>query len=209
MLFRDRREAGQALAGRLRHYAGRSDVVVLGLARGGVPVAHAVASRLGVALDVFTVRKLGVPGHEELAMGAIASGGVLVLSEELIQALGIPAAAIEEVAAREQRELDRRGRVVIVVDDGLATGSSMRAAVAALRQKQPARLVVAAPIAAGSTCDELSSEVDEVICAVKPEPFYGVGSWYRDFTQTSDAEVRELLGQAGEGGGTSESARPA
>jgi putative phosphoribosyl transferase len=207
MLFRDRREAGLALAARLHHYAGRPDVVVLGLARGGVPVAHEVARRLAATLDVFTVRKLGVPGQEELAMGAIASGGVLVVNEQVVRGLGIPAAVLEQVALDEQHELERRervyrggrepqslrNRVVIVVDDGLATGASMRAAIAAVRQKEPARIVAAAPIASGQTCAELQAEADEVVCPVTPDPFYGVGSWYRDFTQTTDAEVRALL----------------
>jgi predicted phosphoribosyltransferase len=209
-MFRDRREAGLALAARLGEYAGRADVVVLGLARGGMPVAHEVATRLGVSLDVFIVRKLGVPGHEELAMGAIASGGVLIVNEEVVRALGIPARALERVALREQAELDRRetmyragrpplevrGRVVIVVDDGLATGSSMRAAVAAVRQRDPASIVVAAPIAALSTCRDLRAEVDRVVCAVTPEPFEGVGAWYGDFTQTTDAQVQDLLARA-------------
>jgi predicted phosphoribosyltransferase len=210
MVFPDRRAAGLALAARLDRYAGRPDAVVLGLPRGGVPVAHEVARRLGLPLDVFTVRKLGVPGHEELAMGAIASGGVLVVNEEVVRALGIPARALERVAVEEQRELERReaayrggrppvdvrDKVVIVVDDGLATGSSMRAAVAALRQRDPRRVVVAAPVAAALTCRDLAAEVDEVVCAVTPEPFYGVGSWYEDFSQTTDEEVRRLLGEA-------------
>jgi predicted phosphoribosyltransferase len=223
MLFADRQEAGMVLATRLGQYAGRADVVVLGLARGGVPVAHEVATRLGVAFDVFTVRKLGVPGHEELAMGAIASGGVLIVNEDVVHGLGIPARALERVAEAEQRELARReglyrggrpplevrGRVVILVDDGLATGSSMRAAVAALRQKEPKRIVVAAPIGSGVTCAELHDEVDEVVCAVTPEPFYGVGSWYRDFSQTSDAEVQRLLRQGRESHGSLAAARSA
>jgi putative phosphoribosyl transferase len=210
MLFRDRREAGLALAARLQHYDRRPDVVVLGLARGGVPVAYEVARRLGAPLDVFTVRKLGVPGQEELAMGALASGGVLVINEEVVRALGIPTRALEEVAWHEERELQRRerayrggraplplrGQAVILVDDGLATGTSMRAAVAALRQKEPARIVVAAPVGAAATCAELGDEADEVVCAVTPEPFFGVGAWYRDFTQTTDAEVRALLGHS-------------
>jgi putative phosphoribosyl transferase len=212
MLFRDRTEAGRLLAGRLMPYARRRDTVVLGLPRGGVPVAFEVASRLGLPLDVFTVRKLGVPGHEELAMGAIGSGGVLVLNEDLVRALGIPAQAIEAVAVEERRELARRegayrgnrpplalrGKTAILVDDGLATGSSMRAAVAALRQNKPARIVIAAPIASAAACAELETQpgVTEVVCPVTPEPFFGVGAWYRDFGQTSDEEVRHLLAQA-------------
>jgi putative phosphoribosyl transferase len=211
VLFRDRTEAGRLLAGRLTPYAHKRDTVVLGLPRGGVPVAYQVASRLGLPLDVFTVRKLGVPGHEELAMGALGSGGVLVLNEELVRALGIPADAIEAVAEGERRELarresayrndrpplDLRGKTVILIDDGLATGSSMRAAVAALRQHDPARIVVAAPIASAPACAELEAQpgVTEVVCPVTPEPFFGVGAWYRDFSQTSDEEVRQLLAQ--------------
>jgi putative phosphoribosyl transferase len=211
MLFRDRREAGLVVAARLQHYAGRSDVVVLGLARGGVPVAHQVARRLGAALDVFIVRKLGVPGQEELAMGAIASGGVLVVNEDVVHELGISQAELERVALEEQEALERRertyrndheplplgNRVVIVVDDGLATGASMRAAIAALRPRLPARIVVAVPLASAQTCAELHAEADEVVCAVTPEPFYAIGSWYRDFTQTTDAEVRALLSATG------------
>jgi putative phosphoribosyl transferase len=216
MVFRDRTEAGRVLAGRLTPYAHRRDTVVLGLPRGGVPVAHEVATRLGLPLDVFVVRKLGVPGHEELAMGAIASGGVLVVNEEVVEALGIPAAALESVAAEEERELARRerayrdgrlphplrGRTAILVDDGLATGSTMRAAVAALRQSDPARIVVAAPVGSAATCSELGAlpGVTEVICSVTPEPFFGVGAWYRDFSQTTDEEVRRLLGAPGEAG---------
>jgi predicted phosphoribosyltransferase len=209
MLFRDRREAGRLLAGRLTAYAHRRDAVVLGLPRGGVPVAYEVARHLGLPLDVFVVRKLGVPGREELAMGAIASGGVMVVNEELVEALGIPPEVIDEVAEKERWELARRevvyrngrpprslrGRIAILVDDGLATGSSMRAAVAALRQVVPARIVIAAPIASAATCAELRGQhgVVEVVCPVTPEPFFGVGAWYRDFSQTSDEEVRRLL----------------
>jgi putative phosphoribosyl transferase len=221
MLFRDRQEAGMALASLLRQYAGRDDVVVLGLARGGVPVASEVARLLRVPFDVLTVRKLGVPGHEELAMGAIASGGVLVINEEVVRQLGITARALEQAALEEQEELDRRelvyrqgrppldvhGRAVIVIDDGLATGSSMRAAVAALRQRDPARIVVATPIGSHQACDELAGEVEEVVCAATPDPFYGVGSWYRDFRQTTDAEVQALLGR-GDEYGAGEAARP-
>jgi putative phosphoribosyl transferase len=210
MLFRDRNDAGRQLAGRLAKYAGRPEVVVLALPRGGVPVGFQVAQALGVPLDVFLVRKLGLPGREELAMGAIASGGERVLNEDVVQSLGIPEEVIETVAAEEQRELQRRerayrdnrlplnvrGRTVLLVDDGLATGSSMRAAVAALRRQHPARIVVAVPVGAGITCEDLQTEADEVVCAHTPEPFAAVGLWYNDFSQTTDEEVRELLQQA-------------
>jgi len=183
---------------------------VLALPRGGVPVAFVVAQALHAPLDVFLVRKLGVPGQEELAMGAIATGGVRVLNAEVVRYLGIPEEVIDTVAAREMQEITRRerlyradrpapdvrGRTVILVDDGLATGSTMRAAVATLRQQQPARLVVAVPTAAPETCEELSAEVDEIVCAVTPEPFYAVGLWYKDFAQTTDEEVRDLLARA-------------
>jgi len=209
-LFRDRADAGRALAGRLAHYAGRSDVIVLALPRGGVPVGFEVAEALGAALDLFLVRKLGVPGQEELAMGAIASGGVCVLNEQVVRALQIPAEVIRRVAEAEERELQRRehayrddrpvpeirGRIAILVDDGLATGSTMRAAAAALRQMDPARSVVAVPVAAEPTCVELRREVDEVVCAAMPEPFYAVGLWYEEFAQTTDDEVRDLLQRA-------------
>ena len=209
-LFRDRREAGRFLAERLGDYANRDDVVVLALPRGGVPIGLEVARALHVPLDVFVVRKLGLPGQEELAMGAIASGGVLVLNEELVRALNIPRDIIDMVAQQEQGELERRereyrdgrppvdirGRTVILVDDGLATGASMRVAALALKKKDPAQIVVAVPVAPPSTCAELQNEVDQVVCAVTPEPFWGVGQWYQDFSQTSDEEVRELLRQA-------------
>jgi predicted phosphoribosyltransferase len=208
--FRDRREAGRQLAAMLTAYTHRPDVLVLALPRGGVPVASEVARALDAPLDVFLVRKLGVPGHEELAMGAIASGGVRVLNDELVRALRIPYHVIAAVAAREQQELARRerlyrgdrpppevrGRTVILVDDGLATGATMYAAVKALRQQLPARIVVAVPIAAPEACAELSEEVDEIVCAVTPEAFYAVGLWYADFSQTTDEEVRDLLAQA-------------
>jgi predicted phosphoribosyltransferase len=208
--FRDRRDAGRRLAAKLTAYTDRPDVLVLALPRGGVPVAYEVAQALRAPLDVFLVRKLGVPGHEELAMGAIATGGVLVLNDEVVQGLRIPPHVIEAVAAREQQELARRerlyrsdrpppevsGRTVILIDDGLATGATMRAAAAALRQQQPARLVIAVPIAAPSTCEELRDEADEIICAVTPEPFYAVGLWYEDFSPTTDEEVRDLLRRA-------------
>ena len=206
-VFRDRRDAGRALAGLLGHHRGRDDVIVLGLPRGGVPVAYEVATALGAPLDVFIVRKLGVPGHEELAMGAIASGGVVVLNDDVVRGVDIPSEVIEQVATEEARELERRerayredappldvaGRVVIVVDDGLATGSSMRAAIQALRRLQPAQIVVAVPAAPESTCQELTAEVDEVVCATTPSPFFAVGQHYWDFSQTTDDEVRDLL----------------
>jgi putative phosphoribosyl transferase len=206
-IFRDRRHAGQALANALERRAG-DDVVVLALPRGGVPIAFEVATRLGAPLDVFIVRKLGVPGHEELAMGAIASGGVQVLSDELIARLGIGKDAIARVAARERRELARRevayrgdrtpldvaGRTVILIDDGLATGATMKAAVAGLRQLGPKQIVVAVPVAAPESCQEVGELVDEIVCLVTPSPFWGVGNWYDDFSQTSDDEVRTLLG---------------
>jgi predicted phosphoribosyltransferase len=212
MLFHDRFDAGRHLATRLRHYAGRSDVVVLALPRGGVPVGFEVARALGAPLDVFVVRKLGVPGHEELAMGAIASGGVRILNDEVLRELPIGDAEIEAVAVRESLELRRReeeyrdgrppvdvhGKIVILVDDGLATGASMRAAVAALRKLEPARIVVAVPVGAHSTCADLGDEADEAVCAQEPEPFYAVGMWYEDFSQISDEEVRDLLVQAEE-----------
>jgi predicted phosphoribosyltransferase len=205
--FRDRVNAGKVLAEHLRKYAGRPDVIVLALPRGGVPVAYEVAKALGAPLDVFIVRKLGVPGHEEYAMGAVASGGVRVVNEDVIRGLGLNDVAIERVAARELAELNRRerlyrgdrpepdleGRTVILVDDGLATGSTMKAAVKALAARGPARIVVAVPIAAADTCQALRREVDEVVCAVTPEPFHAVGLWYDDFRQTSDEEVHDLL----------------
>jgi putative phosphoribosyl transferase len=205
--FRNRTEAGQLLARKLRRYADRPDIIVLALPRGGVPVAYEVAKALRAPLDVFLVRKLGVPGQEELAMGAIATGGIRVLNEDVVRELKIPPRVIDSVAAKEAQELERRerlyrgerpapdvnGRTVILVDDGLATGSSMRAAVAALRQKNPRRIVVAVPIAAAATCRELESEVDEIVCYETPEPFYSVGLWYEDFSQTTDEEIRQLL----------------
>ena len=210
MIFKNRADAGRKLAARLTRYAERGDVLVLALPRGGVPVAYEVAKELKVPLDVFLVRKLGVPGHEELAMGAIASGGVRVINEDLVNYLGIPDEVIDAIAAVEQRELERRARayrddrpepdvkdhIVILIDDGLATGSTMRAAAASLRQQKPRRIVVAVPVSAPETCNELRSEVDEIVCAVTPEHFQGVGLWYEDFSQTSDEEVRELLNRA-------------
>jgi putative phosphoribosyl transferase len=206
----DRRTAGRELAERLSQYAGRDDVVVLGLPRGGVPVAYEVARALGAPLDVFVVRKLGVPGHEELAMGAIASGGARVLNDEVIAATGIDQNEIEAVAERERSELERRerayradrapvdieGRTAVVVDDGLATGATMRAAVKALRERRAASIVVAVPTASPATCDEVGQTVDEIVCARTPEPFMAVGVWYRNFTPISDEEVGKLLADA-------------
>jgi putative phosphoribosyl transferase len=198
------------LAAELGAYAGRADVLVLGLPRGGIPVAYEVALRLDVSLDVFVVRKLGVPGHEELAMGAIASGGVRVLNDEVVRGFGLPVETIETVAERERHELERRerayrgdraphavnGMTTILIDDGLATGATMRAAAAALRRQGPARLVVAVPTAAPETCEAFRDELDEIVCATTPEPFYSVGLWYEDFSETTDDEVRDLLRQA-------------
>jgi len=208
--YRDRAEAGRYLAEKLADYADRPDVLVLALPRGGVPVAFEVARALNAPLDVFMVRKLGVPGHEELAMGAIASGGMRLLNESVVRALRIKPEVIEQVAKTEQAELERREReyrhdrpqpelrdkTVIVIDDGLATGASMRAAVVALRRRRPARLIVAVPVAAAATCAEFRYEVDEVVCAATPEPFHAVGLWYEDFSQTTDVEVRDLLERA-------------
>jgi putative phosphoribosyl transferase len=205
--FEDRLEAGRALAARLRHYASRPDVVVLALPRGGVPVAFPVAEELDAPLDLFLVRKLGTPGHRELAMGAIASGGIRVLNDDVVRWYGIPPTAIDAVAREEQQELERReaayregreapsleGKIVIVIDDGLATGSTMMAAVQAVRQRRPAKVVVAVPVGARDTCDALSTLADEVVCERMPEPFSAVGQWYRNFDQTSDEEVRQLL----------------
>jgi predicted phosphoribosyltransferase len=210
MRFRDRADAGAVLADLLSSYAGRDDVLVLALPRGGVPVGYELARRLDVPLDVFVVRKLGVPGHEELAMGAIASGGVRVLNERVVDELGITDDEIARAANVEEHELARReqlyrdgrpprqveGRTVILVDDGLATGASMRAAAAAVRAQRPRRVVVAVPVAARRTCNELRAEVDEIVCATTPSMFFAVGSWYEDFSQTSDEEVRELLARA-------------
>jgi predicted phosphoribosyltransferase len=208
--FRNRREAGRMLAGSLLDYADRPDVLVLGLPRGGVPVAAEVARRLRAPLDVFVVRKLGLPGQPELAMGAIAAGGNRVLNEDLIETLNIPRAVVEAVAAREQIELERRewtyrqgapapvvrGKTVILVDDGIATGATMMAAIAALRQSRPAEIVVAAPTMARETRDALRSHADSVVAGIAPERFRGVGEWYDDFSQTTDDEVRESLAEA-------------
>ena len=210
MFFRDRAEAGHKLAQDLRSYKDKPDVLILGLPRGGVPVAYEVARDLNAPLDVFIVRKLGVPGHEELAMGAIATGGIRILNESVIQQLGIPLAVVDAVTAREQQELQRRERLyrgdrpppaikdrtVIVVDDGLATGSTMKAAVAALREQQPARLIVAVPTAPVETCVELRDRADEIICPMTPQPFYAVGGSYVDFSQTTDDEVRDFISRA-------------
>ncbi|HEY2973326.1 MAG TPA: phosphoribosyltransferase [Pyrinomonadaceae bacterium] len=210
MIFQDRRDAGRQLAARLRRYADRSDVLVLALPRGGVPVAYEVAQKLNAPLDVFLVRKLGVPGYEELAMGAIASGGVRVLNEDIVNYLRIPDEVMDAVAIREQHELERRerayrgdrpppdvkDRVVILIDDGLATGSTMRAAAESLRLQKPRRIVVAVPVSSPETCNQFRGEVDEIVCAFTPEHFQGVGLWYEDFSQVSDEEVRELLQQA-------------
>jgi predicted phosphoribosyltransferase len=209
-LFIDRADAGRALAEHLTRYAGRPGVIVLALPRGGVPVGFEVAKALGAPLDVFIVRKLGVPGHEEYAMGAIATGGVRVLNEDAVRGLRIPQRMIEEATRREQRELERRereyrgerpppdvrDRTVILVDDGLATGATMQAAVQALRQQHPARIVVAVPTGSAETCARIAEEADEAVCATTPEPFHAVGLWYENFAQTSDEEVHELLARA-------------
>ena len=206
-ILRDRHEAGQLLASQLRHYADRPDVIVLGLPRGGVPVAYEVASALDAPLDVFLVRKLGMPGHEEYAVGALASGGLKVLNRLLLVAYGIREEDLAETVARERAELERRereyrkglppldvtGKTAILVDDGLATGSSMLAAVRAIKEARPAKIVVAVPVAPLQACQDLRAVADEVVCVLTPEPFLTVGRWYADFDQTSDREVKELL----------------
>jgi putative phosphoribosyl transferase len=205
--YRDRTHAGRELGSKLLEYADKPDVIVLALPRGGVPVGFEVAAALHAPLDVFIVRKLGVPGHEEYAMGAIATGGVRVLDERVVRATGVTRAQLDAVTAVEQRELERRerqyrgdrpppdvaGRTAILVDDGLATGSTMRAAVEALREEGAARVVVGVPIAPPETCDAFRDIVDDIVCARTPEPFYAVGLWYEDFSQTTDEEVHELL----------------
>lgn len=213
MQFANRIEAGRLLAKKLTAYSNRSDVVVLALPRGGVPVAYEVAHALNAPLDVFLVRKLGVPGHEEMAMGAIASGNVHVLNRELVDYLGIPDEVIDQVAASEQHELERREKLyrgssqpvnvsdqtVIIVDDGLATGSTMRAAIDALKKMGPARIIVAVPVAARDACESFKDEVDSTcVCVISPEAFHAVGLWYRNFSQTSDEEVCYLLKHARE-----------
>jgi predicted phosphoribosyltransferase len=214
MIYRDRREAGRFLARNLTAYADRPDVLVLALPRGGVPVAFEVARALRAPLDVFLVRKLGLPEHEELAMGAIASGGIRVLNEAVVRTYNVPRNVIEAVTAGERQELVRRersyrgnrpepeirGRTVILIDDGLATGSTMRAAVAALRDRGPARIVVAVPVGAADVCAEFREEADEAICAQAPESFRAVGLWYSDFSQTTDEEVHDLLERAADAG---------
>jgi len=210
--FRNRTDAGRQLAEKLATYADRPDVLVLALPRGGVPVGSEVARALGAPLDAFLVRKLGVPGYEELAMGAVATGGVRVLNDEIVRGLGIVEHVIDVAVAREMEELARReqlyrggspppdvaGRTVILVDDGLATGATMRAAVAALRRQHPARIVVAVPTASPDTREALKAEADDVVCATTPEPFFAVGHWYEDFRQTTDDEVRDLLRAEGD-----------
>lgn len=210
MLFRDRIDAGKKLAAQLKTYANRPDVIVLALPRGGVPVAYEVARELNAPLDVFLVRKLGVPGHEELAMGAIATGGTRILNDDVVTSLNLSDEAINRVAAKEQQELERReqayrggrpplemsDRTVLLVDDGLATGATMRAAAVALQKLQPKQVIAAVPVAASETCNEFRMQVDDIICAETPQPFYAVGLWYNNFSQTTDQEVRELLEQA-------------
>ena len=212
MIFKNRKDAGRELAEKLIEYKKRDDVLVLALPRGGVPVAFEVARKLNAPLDIFLVRKLGVPGQEELAMGAIASGEMCVLNQKVINPLRIPKEIVEAVARKENRELERRekayrddlpapdiaGKTVILIDDGLATGATMWAAVIALKQQNPAKIIVAVPVASPETCDEFRDEVDKIICAVMPEPFHGVGLWYEDFSPTTDEEVRELLSKSRE-----------
>lgn len=212
MRFRDRTEAGHRLAEILMAYTNRPNIIVLGLPRGGVPVAFVVAQTLHVPLDVMIVRKLGVPGEEELAMGAVSSGDVRVLNEDVIRLSGVSQHAVDAATVREQREVARRERIyrndqplpnlrqriVILVDDGIATGATMRAAIAAVRSQQPARIVVAVPVAAAETCEALRGEVEELACVLEPDVFFGVGFWYQDFPQITDEEVRALLARAWE-----------
>lgn len=210
MILPDRHEAGRRLATKLQGYTGRDDVVVLGLPRGGVVVAFELANALGAPLDVYLVRKLGVPGHEELAMGAIASGGAAILNQDVIRAANVTEDDITAVAGREKKVLEQRerlyrghsepirlaGKTVVVVDDGLATGATMRTALRAIREQAPAQVIVAVPVAPPETCARLEVEADEVVCLSTPEPFFSIGSWYLDFTQTSDGEVMDLLKEA-------------
>lgn len=210
MIFANRVEAGRHLARKLQKYAGRKDLIVLGIPRGGVPVAFEVANALGAPLDIFLSRKLGVPGQEELAFGALATGGIRILDRDLVLELGISEEEINRVTRTVQAELERRervyrenrpplrleGKTALLIDDGIATGSSMRAAIEALRQTKPARVVVAVPVAPLRTCDRLRSEVDELICAYAPESFFAIGQFYEDFSQISDEEVTELLRRA-------------
>ena len=205
--FRDRVEAGRALAHKLESYRGQEDVLVLALPRGGVPIAFEVSRAIEAPLDIYLVRKLGVPGHEELAIGAIASGGVRVLNHDVVYMTGIDEQGIDAIAEREQKEIERRertyrdgrpaaeiaGKTIILIDDGLATGATMLAAARAIRKQRPAKLVVAVPVSSPEVCDYFRKEVDEIVCAEMPTPFQAVGLWYDDFTQTSDEEVRELL----------------
>jgi len=208
--FKNKREAGQHLAKALIEYEGRQDCLLLALPRGGVPVAYEVAKRLCLPLDILLVRKLGVPGHEELAMGAIASGGICVINHDILQQLFISPAAVEQVTHKEQKELQRRekiyrgklatpeikGKTIIVIDDGLATGATAKAAIAALREAEADKIIVAVPVGAVSTCREVSTLVDKLVCLYSPEPFHGVGQWYVDFSQTSDVEVQTLLARS-------------
>lgn len=210
--LRNRTEAGQLLAKKFTAYANRPDVIVLGLPRGGVPVAYELAQALKVPLDICLVRKLGVPSHEELAMGAIAGGDVMVINDDVVDWLGISSEIIERVAAKERQELERRDRIyrgnrpfpnvqhhiVILVDDGIATGSTLRAAIATLRQQQPAQIIVAVPVASPLTCNQLKGEVDQVVCLIAPAHLYSISTWYDNFSQTSDEEVCTLLAKAAE-----------
>lgn len=205
--FKNRSQAGQKLAEGLKQYANDPDTIVLGLPRGGVVVAYEVAEKLGLPLDIFLVRKLGVPGYEELAMGAIASGGVRVMNDDVVRRINISQSAIEEAVRKETLELERRekayrsdrprldvkDKTILLVDDGLATGATMRAAVTALQKQKPKELIIAVPTASPETCDEFRDDVDDIICAITPTPFYAVGAWYDDFAQTTDEEVQELL----------------
>ena len=220
-LFKDRVDAGRKLAEELSEYSGRRDVILLALPRGGVPVAFEIARKLGLELDIFIVRKLGVPGNEELAMGAIATGGIRVLNSNLVRSLQIPPSIIDSVEVSQREELERReklyrkgrdaleisGKTAILVDDGLATGATMKAAVRALRTQNPKEIIVAVPTASKEACEAFAADVDKTVCLTTPEPFYGVGAWYEDFTQTSDREVCDLLKKAGEIAGPETSAR--